>query len=126
MIDLDRLPGRGRFCWQGLHLRHILRLVQHNRAIVNPGDHTDPRYRLYPGNIDDPIHNLLVAGSVYVLVLGDVLHPLHGLVPVGRVDLGIFDRPIAVGATDFFTLARLRFLGVDRYRQANRDGANQG
>ena len=116
MIDLDRLARCHRFRWQGRRLRYALRLVQNNRAIVDPGDHTNPRYRLYPGNGDDAIDALFVSGLVHVLVLGDVLYPLHGLVFVGRVDLGIRSRPIAIGTAGCLNLVRLGFLGLGRDR----------
>jgi len=116
MIDLDRLARCHRFRWQGRRLRHALRLVQNNRAIVDPGDHTNPRYRLYPGNSDDAIDTLFVSGLVHVLVLGDVLYPLHGLVFVGRVNLGIRSRPIAIGTAGCLSLVRLGFLGLGRDR----------
>ena len=126
MIDLDRLARCYRSRWQGRRLRHALRLMQNNRAIVDTGDHTYPRYRLYARNSDDAIDTLFISGLVHVLVLGDVLYPLHGLVFVGRVNLSILDRPIAIRAASCPSLFRLGFLGFGRDRQANRNCSHDG
>ena len=126
MIDLDRLAGCYRLRWQGCRLCHVLRLVQYNRAIVDPGNHTDPRYGLYPGDCNDAIDTLFISGPVHVLVLGDVAYALHGLVFVGRVDLSILDRPIAIGAAGCLSLVRRGLLGFGRDRQANRNCSHDG
>ena len=126
MIDLNSLAGCYRSRWQGRRLRHVLRLMQNDRPIVHPGDHTYPRYRLYPGNSDDAIDTLFVSGLVHVLVLGDVLYALDGLVFVGRVNLSIRNRPIAIGTAGCLSLVRLGLLGLGRDWQANRNCSHDG
>jgi hypothetical protein len=77
-------------------LGNVLRLVQHDHAVVHPGDDAYARDRLDARNIDNTIDVLLVLRPVHVFVLSNVLYPLNGLVPVAGVDLG--RGPVAFGA----------------------------
>ena len=80
MIDLHRFARSHRSGGQGRCLRNVLRLVQNDRSVVNPGDNVDTCDRLDARDVDDAIDMLLVAGLIHIFVLGDIFHTLHGLI----------------------------------------------
>jgi len=96
MIDLDGLARCHRSRWQRRGLGNVLRLVQHDRAVVHPSDDVYARDRLDARNIDNTIDVLLVVRPIHVFVLRNVPYPLNGFVPVAGVDLA--SGPVAFGA----------------------------